>query len=53
MLANKLANFVQNSSIITQKIEDVTKEHVNIVLCAVVIASKKDSGDNYDGQWWQ
>ena len=53
LLANKLANFVQNSSIITQKIEDVTKEHVNIVLCAVVIASKKDSGDNYDGQWWQ
>ena len=48
MWTNKLQSFLKDSSIITHKIEEATKEEINRVLCAFVIHSKREDGDNYE-----
>ena len=48
MWAKKLQSFIKDSSIITHRIEEATKEEINRVLCAFVIRSKREDGDNYE-----
>ena len=44
----KLTNFVKESALITQNIEEASKENINRLLCAFVISSKKENCDNYE-----
>ena len=48
MWAKKLHSFIKDSSIITHRIDEATKEEMNRVLCAFVIRSKREDGDNYE-----